>query len=203
MSKYLAALLLLPLLCGVTFAVPPEGPPGDPMHKGSMRGEPMREGVMRLTPEEEQEALEFIRVHAPAKAKWLEKIKVKRPMLYKRMVRHILHRKKRLEMLKETDPERYKLWQEQQELEMTSWELAEDYREAETDGEKEKIDAKLKETLNTLFDLREKDKEFELQRLEKEIAKLKEIIAKRSGHKTEIIDRHMNELLGEEEYLRW
>ena len=118
-------------------------------------------------------------------------------------MREALKQKHRLEGLKETDPERYELNEKILRMEIQCRNLKFDYMEPASKDEKKGIEKKLKAILPELFDLREKDREFELKRLEKEIAEMKDIMVNRKKHKAEIIERHLNELLQEEEYMRW
>ncbi|MCK4352997.1 hypothetical protein KAW65_06270 [candidate division WOR-3 bacterium] len=173
------------------------------LFSGMLNAQPLPSTPGGLDPEDEKEAIELLGKLAPMRLKRLKEMRLKNPTKYQHFLRQTMRRKKRLELLKEIAPERYELLKKQQELEVKSWKLAEDYKSVETDAEKEKIKSDLKTLLNELFDLKEKDKEFELQRLEKEIAKIKELITKRKAHKNEIIENHFNRLIGEKEYLEW
>lgn len=165
-----------------------------PPHKGI-------EHAFRMSPEEEKEAIDFIKETTPRRFERLEKMKLRAPMKYKKILHRVLMRRRKLEHLKEVDPERYKLLKAQQEIEVKIWELVEEYKEAD-ESKKQQIKTKLHKLLSELFDLREEEKEFEIKRLEKELQKLRELTEQRKKHKDEIISRHIDELLGEE-HLRW
>lgn len=182
-------ILVLLLLLGSAWAQlphPPEEQPG-----------PMEE----WREEKQEEAIEFLSKYIEAER--LEKLKVKHPMAYRRLLRHALKEKRGLEHLKEVDPERFEVRSGCLKLELRTNMLAEDYRTTEANPKKEELKKELRTVLEQLFDLKEKEREFELKRLEKEIVKLKDIGTERKKNKKEIIERHLDELLLEKEYLRW
>lgn len=176
------------LVWGIAGAQPPLPPPEGP-------------GPKKFREEKREEAIEFLKKYMEPER--LEKLKAKHPRLYMRALKEALKQKHRLEMLKEFDPERYELSEKILRLEIGTRNLALDYRETESKKEKEEIKKELKRILPELFDLKEKDREFELKRLEKQIDKLKDSMSERKKHKSEIIERHLNELLEEKEYMRW
>ncbi len=182
--------ITLSLLCNPVVAE--RGP--KPPHKGI-------EQDFKMSPEEEREAIDFIKETTPRRFERLEKMKLLAPMKYKRTLHRVLMRQRKLEHLKEVDPERCKLLKAQQELEVRSWKLAEKYKEVDKNKQRG-IKTELRNLLSELFTLREEEKKFEIKRLEKELQKLREITEQRKKHKDAIISRHIDELLGEE-HLRW
>jgi TATA-binding protein-associated factor Taf7 len=66
--------------------------------------------------------------------------------------------------------------------------LAKQIINAKTDVEKDKLKDKLKETLTKRFDDRQKRHEKELEALEAQVKKLKEMVSKRQENKKEIIE---------------
>ena len=71
------------------------------------------------------------------------------------------------------------------------------------ENEKQKIINDLKSQLNQLFDMMEKSRGLEVNMLEKELAQLKESLKVRKNNKGEIINRRLNELIGNGDYLDW
>lgn len=67
----------------------------------------------------------------------------------------------------------------------------------------QKIKSDLTNTLNQLFDIRETQKQEEVKRLEKRLQELKESLQARKQNKNEIVQRRIQELLGDSRYLRW
>ena len=191
MKKQILLGIWLILLCGIA-----EAQPHHPQHKGK------GQGLLRKWGEEKrEEAIEFLSQYMETER--LEKLKAEKPMAYKHILRTALHQKHELEMLKEIDPERYELKEKCFKLEVKSRNLAEDYRTTKSKNEKKEIEKGLNSILNKLFDLKEKDKKFELKKLEKEIEKLKEVMTERKKHKAEIIEQYLERLLLEKEYMRW
>ncbi len=98
--------------------------------------------------------------------------------------------------LRERDPEMYELHQRDLELERACHELSEEYARA---GEARRED--IREELNTLvgehFEVRQQRRTIELERLEKELSRLRESIEARQDAREMVIERRLKELLGE------
>lgn len=67
----------------------------------------------------------------------------------------------------------------------------------------QKLKSELAGVLNQLFDIRESKKESEIKQLEKRLQDLKESIQARKQNKNEIVQRRIQEMLGDSRYLRW
>jgi len=70
-------------------------------------------------------------------------------------------------------------------------------------NEKQNLKSEMRTKLGILFDLKEKQREMEVQMLEKELAQLKESLIVRKKNKDDIILRRLSELTGTDEYLDW
>lgn len=81
-------------------------------------------------------------------------------------------------------------------------ELRRAYREAETDEQKAEIKVKLEGAVQEAFDARLADQKEMVERLEKQLEKLKEQIATREANRAEICARRVGELTDDPE-LRW
>ncbi|MEW6508186.1 MAG: hypothetical protein AB1432_10620 [Bacteroidota bacterium] len=66
-----------------------------------------------------------------------------------------------------------------------------------------KLRNELAGVLNELFDIKETKKEAEIKQLEKRLQELKESIQARKQNKNEIVERRMQEMLGDSRYYRW
>ena len=75
--------------------------------------------------------------------------------------------------------------------------------ELDKKADKQKIETELRAILDKLFDLKEEQRKDEIQRIEKELAKLKESIVVRQKNKKEIINERIRDLLGKGSYLNW
>ena len=69
--------------------------------------------------------------------------------------------------------------------------------------DKSKIKEKLRNKLNELFDLKEQTKKQDVERLEKRLKSLKHSLSVRSKNKDKIVNRRLNQLIGEDKYLDW
>ncbi len=66
-----------------------------------------------------------------------------------------------------------------------------------------KLKSDLSAKLSELFEIREAQKEREVKKLEERLRELKESLQARKQNKNEIVQRRIQELLGDSKYLRW
>ncbi len=88
------------------------------------------------------------------------------------------------------------------ELEIKTQALATEYKSA-AKTEQQKIKNELKQKLGELFEKKEEDRKQEVEKLEQELSELKKSLEVRMKNKSEIINRRMEELLDEDQYLDW
>jgi uncharacterized protein YlxW (UPF0749 family) len=81
--------------------------------------------------------------------------------------------------------------------------LAHQYVEAKKEDEKREIRKNLLEVLNKQFDQHIQQQQHELEDLEKQIAKLKEVLKKRLDAKSTIVERRLDQLIQDAEGLGW
>jgi hypothetical protein len=81
--------------------------------------------------------------------------------------------------------------------------LAKQIADAKTDGDKEKLRDKMKEVLDKAFEERQKRHEKEIEALEAQVKKLKEMVGKRKENKRDIIDERVKQLQREAAGLGW
>ena len=74
---------------------------------------------------------------------------------------------------------------------------------ATTDAQRSEVRAKLSENLGKQFDLRQKRHGLEIESLEAQVKKLKELVRKRQDSREEIISRRVDQILREAEGLGW
>ena len=103
------------------------------------------------------------------------------------------------------DPEMQKLHRQLQELDRQSADLGSRLRSTpkENSEEREKLTAKLKETVVTLFDLREKARTREVEMLKKRLEELTGLLDKRKVNRDAIIEKRIKQLSGENDELDW
>jgi|GEM_PF-2521259 len=87
-------------------------------------------------------------------------------------------------------------------LEIKTEVLAFKYQQVKA-SDKANIKSELKTKLGELFELREKDRQYQIAELEKELEELKVSMDYRKKNKELVISRRMQELLGEDKYLDW
>jgi hypothetical protein len=75
--------------------------------------------------------------------------------------------------------------------------------EAKAESDKERIKAKLSEVLEKQFDLRQKRQVNEIQALEDQVKRLKDLVQKRQDNRREIVTRRLDQLQREVLGLGW
>ena len=159
--------------------------------------------VLYLDEEQEAEALNFINQTDSKRAEELMVLKERSPENYRIQLSLAFREMRELQRLKEDDPERYERVVKEKELNRKSYELVELYRKTTSEEEKKSIRTQLENLLDTLFDYRQMNREEEIERLEKQVAELKEINNKRIASKKEIVLNRLAEMLGEKSGLEW
>lgn len=185
-------------------------PPGDFFEPGASPmldpdAAPMLAPVPRgsLSEDQEKEATEFLRKDSPGIAAGLDELKKSAPEDYRRQVRSAYYDKRELDRLKLRHPERYESARREKGLDRQSRFLARRYPRATTDAEREQIRTELAGVLDQAFDLREARRKETIERLERELAELRQTSEKRQQNKSQIVTRRMEELLGRDDDLRW
>jgi hypothetical protein len=92
---------------------------------------------------------------------------------------------------------------EEQQLAHLAHELAHKLRDAKGEADKDKLKTKLTETLEKQFDLRQKRHTTEIENLEAQVKKLKELVQKRQESRRDIITKRLDQLQREAEGLGW
>jgi len=156
-----------------------------------------------ITPDEEQELLEMIQKENPEEAARLKQLKKERPLEFRKILIQRQRDFERLEELKERDPGLYEQKKKQESLERRSHQLAVKYRDSKNQKVRTKIKKELSAALSQLFDLREADREQEIKHLTQRLDHLKSMLAERKKKKQQIVERRMQEMLGEIDVLTW
>jgi hypothetical protein len=175
-----------------------------------LAGTAPRGGVV-MEPEDlaraEEKYFEFLEENMPSEAEEIEahlgKLRERNPELYRRRIGRVSHSTRRMQLMKEKNPERFEDHIQMMRQEMKCRELTKAYRQAETDREKEKIEAQLKKSLEALFDKKLAENEVRVKELEKKIIELKERAVERKKDKDEIVRRRLDNLIAREKGLEW
>ena len=132
----------------------------------------------------------------------LETLKAKNPDAYRRRIGQSSRKIRHLKHMKEKDPERFKSQVEMLRQEGKCAKLTKEYRDAQTDEEKAKIRAELKQILDQLFDKKQGENEARVKQLEDQISKLKARNEERVKSKAEIVEKRLEQLTPEKN-LEW
>ncbi len=186
----------------------PSGPPGPPEGRGCPpSGHPNPpEGrncpPAELTDVQLQELMTFCKEYFPTFYKSLEGLKNSNPLMYKKATGEKFAFMLHLKELR--DEELLKVITGKIELEDKSRELVRKYKENEgNDTAQASIEKELEKILSDIFTLRQKENQLQVEKMEKEIKHMKEIISEREKNKNIIIKDGLNKLTGKSEYLEW
>jgi len=108
-----------------------------------------------------------------------------------------------LQRVKEEDPVRYERELQIRKLEEESRDLGRSIRKSKDESEKKQLRADLNKLLSNLFDLRELNRQDEIDRLRAELERLQQTLAKRQKNKVAIVERRLKQLTGEADDLDW
>ena len=156
-----------------------------------------------ITPEQEKEILETIKKENPLFFEELMLKKQKRPIEFRKTLIQAQYEIQHLAQLKESDPERYEQKKKHHSLERQARQLAEKFQTSNNEKEKTKTKNDLTDVLSELFDLREKDREEEMKQLIQKLEHLRSVLAERKKKKKEIVERRLQEMIGERDVLIW
>jgi len=157
----------------------------------------------RITKEQEDKVLNYLKENGIESVKRLELLKESNPRLYNAKIAKLFREISYVESLKDTDPKRYNQLMEERKLTEKSMQLAKEYKNANSESEKKRIKSELESLLYKIFDYRQMNREYEIKRLEKRLNDLKESNQKRSENKKAIVEKRLQQLIGENKYLQW
>jgi len=104
-----------------------------------------------------------------------------------------------IERIKDEDPEMYALMKGDQDLERETFDLSNRFRQTMKSDDREKIKAELQAAVEKHFEIRQQRRELELKRLEEQLKRMKDSVAKRLAEKEPIIEQRIKELTGEQD----
>lgn len=107
---------------------------------------------------------------------------------------------RRMEELKELDPEMYELEKSDREMERQTFELSEQYGRAPQD-KRRALQEQMVKVVTEHFEVRQSLRELHLKRLSEELEKLRASIERRNDVRDQIIGKRVSELIGEEDDL--
>ncbi|MCX7590544.1 MAG: D52 family tumor protein [Kiritimatiellae bacterium] len=104
--------------------------------------------------------------------------------------------------MKQRDPQRFEKVMAEKHLCMEAERLAELARHADKEARETHL-AKLRQVLESAFDARQDLMRWELQRLEQELGRLRQMLEQRERHRSEIIENRLKELTGDTDLVKW
>lgn len=165
----------------------PEGPP------------PERE----FSEEDMEKVVGWLEENEPETLEKLERLREHNPEAYYHFLRETFEKMMHMAEMQKRDPEGYKRMTEIRKLDRLVWELAEKHKHADSAEQKAEIAAKLEKTLSRMFDLKQAQHKAEIENLEKEVAKLKEIYDTNQQNKEAIIKERLRKLTGKNHSFDW
>lgn len=153
----------------------------------------------KLSEEDEKELLKNIN---ESLRKELEVIKEVDMNKYFDFLRESQFKNVKIPFIVKREKEIHKREQKIFESEVRAEALAAKYKQAKA-AEKNKIKENLRKELNVLFEQKEERRQEEVKQLADELKELKKSLAIRQKNKKEIIERRLQDLLDEDQYLDW
>ncbi len=102
---------------------------------------------------------------------------------------------RRLEELKQFDPEMYELEKSDADLERQTFEMSQRYRLSPRD-QQEAVKKQISELVQKHFDVRQQRRQLQLKRLQEDLERLRAAMDRRNEIRAEIIERRVTELTG-------
>jgi|GEM_PF-3812496 len=133
----------------------------------------------------------------------LKQLKANRPRLYRRQIEKFFIEMKRLERVRETDKSHYNNLLEEKRLELLSLQVSRQYKKSDDDEARRALAVKLTELVNRSFDLRQKNRQREIEKLEQRVVELKTENEKRLQNKADIVSERVKQLKGETQEIQW
>jgi hypothetical protein len=130
-------------------------------------------------------------------------IKTENPKIYQDRLHHMEKEMRYLRRLQEGDPEQFEKSIKLRRLEGECNKLATQFRKSKDEAEKSKIEDDLRDLLNQLFEMKEQEKEIEIDRILKRVDKMRQEMEERKANKDNIIKIRLNQLLGKEHLSQW
>ena len=159
--------------------------------------------ALRGVPEDEREhVIRFVREHFEAELAEAEELAEEEPREAREIVTDVVHEARELLELREEEPEQFEKAMRRMETERRASELAERCRASKGEA-RERLMKELRGVLNEAFSMRQAAMEEETRELEEELKRLRTLIEKREANRDAIVERRIEELTGEEEFLEW
>ena len=159
--------------------------------------------ALRGVPEREQEhVIRFVHEHFEGELAEAEELAREEPGEAREIVTDVVHEARELLELRQEHPEAFEKAMHRMAIERRSLELAERYRASKGEA-REQLLKELRGVLSEAFSLRQAAMKGEMRELEEELDRLQTLVQKREANRDAIVERRIEELIGEDEYLDW
>jgi hypothetical protein len=162
-----------------------------------------KEDILYLTEDQENEVIRYLEKTYPDRIRDVINFKKRRPNLYKQAISRGFREMRRLGEIQATDPARFERILKERSLEKECRDLARSYNQSGDSAEKQKLRSQLLERLEILFDLRQTNRSEETASLENKRAELKKQNEKRLVNKKQIVEKRLEQVLGDTRDLEW
>ena len=176
----------------------------DPNFDGSrMLPPPPPAAWVKLSDEDEMKIIEFSKTIDPQISADLEDLKAKSPNRYERKIQRLYREYVFLKRLEEEEPQRYKEAIDLRRQSARAEQLAGKYKKSGNEAERAQVLTELKQILNNVFDLREKERFAEIDRIRTRLERLQKEMKERRENKSEIVENHLNKIIGKDHLYEW
>ena len=158
---------------------------------------------MELSEEELAKLMKFYQQIDPDIKIKLSRLRETEPFRYQMEIERLYREQEYLSRLEKEVPERYKAAIEMRRLSAGTEKMAELYKKTARESERSKIETELRNTLSQLFDLKEKEKKLEIERIRDRLGKLEQEMKERHKNREIIINNRLNELTGKGSLFEW
>ena len=166
----------------------PQGRPGFGRKFGRHDGEP-------LTGEQIDRLMEFTREHFPKIHERLSRVRTSHHPAFQKMVRRVHGHVGMIMELEIDRPDLAGKMIQAMQVEMELTELQKEYRGVASAEQRDQVKRRMREQLDTRFDLRLERLRFEINELEKRLEETKRHLAERESNKDGIIDKDLERLI--------
>ena len=122
------------------------------------------------------------------------------------MLRHLWPRIRKLMEIKKSDPDLYEWSVRDMRIGLECDKLRRQFQEATKGGDKDRVRetrSQIVDKVEEHFDVRQKMRELELERVERRLAEWRKQLEKRAAKRKELIQERVNDLTGEQREPRW
>lgn len=151
---------------------------------------------------DQQEVLRFAKDHYVETMQQVDTISSRRPNEAVEIMTSAVYEILKLLDIKKSDPQMFKHKLKEMKLEKEAGHYVDRILASEK-NEAEELIEKLKNTLNTAFDVKQKIVRLDLEKLEKELSRLKSLVSQREDSRSEIVERRIKSLLGRTAKVKW